>query len=185
MLPPADNRDRLAAEEKAVAGRAGRDPGAAEQLLGGQAKPARLRPRGKDQRVGSVDGPAIAFRDEGPLAEIEPGDHVIDELGADMPGLLRHLLHQPRALDRFGEAGVVLDLGRDGELAAGLHSLDEKGRQTGAGGIDRRGVAGRPAAQDQHTAMDGLRHERCSNRGLHICVGAGLCNQPLCPPRLV
>ena len=43
-------------------------------------------------------------------------------LGADMLGLLLHLLHQPGALDDVGEARVVLDVGGDGQLAARLNA---------------------------------------------------------------
>jgi hypothetical protein len=34
-----------------------------------------------------------------------------------------HLLHQPRPLDHVGEAGIILDIGGDGELPARLHAL--------------------------------------------------------------
>jgi hypothetical protein len=71
-------------------------------------------------------------------------DHVIgDETGADMLGLLLHLLHQPRALDDFGEARIVLDVGRDGELAAGLDAADHDRLQHRARRIDGGGAAGR------------------------------------------
>ena len=38
----------------------------------------------------------------------------------DVLGLGLHLLHQPGALDDVGEARIVLDVGGDGQLAAGL-----------------------------------------------------------------
>ena len=51
-----------------------------------------------------------------------------------------HLLHEPRPLDRLGEAWVILDIGCDGELAAWLDSLDQHGLQHGARRIDRRRI---------------------------------------------
>ena len=65
-----------------------------------------------------------------------------------MLGLLLHLLHQPGALDDVGEAGIVLHIGGDGELAAGLDALDQDRLQHGAGGIDRGRIAGRAGADD-------------------------------------
>ena len=81
-----------------------------------------------------------------------------DDLGADVLGLLLHLLHQPRALDDLGEARVVLDVGGDGELAAGLDALDQDRIQHGAGGIDRGRVAGGSGADDDDFRVGGLAH---------------------------
>jgi hypothetical protein len=67
---------------------------------------------------------------------------VADDLGADVLGLLLHLLHQPRALDDVGEARIVLDVGGGGHLAARHDALDEKRLQHGARGVDACGVAG-------------------------------------------
>jgi hypothetical protein len=72
-----------------------------------------------------------------------------------MLGLGLHLLHQPGALDRLGEARIVLDIGRDHELAAGLEAGDQDGLEQGAGGIDRGSIARRPRADDDHFRMGG------------------------------
>ena len=40
--------------------------------------------------------------------------------------LLPHQLHQLRPEDPFGEAGIVLDVGGDGELPARLHALEDE-----------------------------------------------------------
>ena len=82
-----------------------------------------------------------------------------DDPGADMLGLLLHLLHQPGALDDVREARIVLDVGGDGELAAGLDALDQDGFQHGARGIDGGGVAGRSRA-DNHDFGVGRRTHR-------------------------
>ena len=72
-----------------------------------------------------------------------------------MLGLFLHLVHQPGALDGVGEAGIILHLGGDGELAARLDAGDQGRLQHGARGIDGGGAAGRAAAQDDDFGMLG------------------------------
>ncbi len=72
-----------------------------------------------------------------------------------MLGLRAHLLHQPGALDRLGEARIVLDVGGDHQLAAGLEARQQQRLQHGARGVDRRGVAGRPRADDDDALVRG------------------------------
>jgi hypothetical protein len=81
---------------------------------------------------------------------------VADELGADMLGLGLHLVHQPGALDDVGEAGIVLDIGGDGQLAARLDAGDQHGLQQRAGGIDGGGVAGGARSNDQAAGVAGF-----------------------------
>ncbi len=81
-----------------------------------------------------------------------------DESGADLGRLFPHLLHQPRTLDHLGEARIVLHIGCDGELAAGLNALDEDRLQHGARRIDRGGVAGGAGADNHEFGVDRLRH---------------------------
>jgi hypothetical protein len=88
--------------------------------------------------------PLSQVRRNGRLERSALTDDVADELGADMLGLGLHLLHQPGALDDVGEARIVLDIGGDGQLAAGLDAGDQHGLQQGARGIDGGGVAGGP-----------------------------------------
>ena len=66
-----------------------------------------------------------------------------DELGAEALGLLAELRHELGAHDPVGEAGVVLDVGREHELAAGADALDDERVQVGARGVDRGGQPGR------------------------------------------
>ena len=145
----ADHDHFLVAVEEAVAGGAGRDAEALELLLGRQAEPARLRAGRDDQRVGGVDRAAVAdaARTGGGRSSTS-AMMSLTMLGADMLGLRLHLLHQPGALDDVGKAGIVLDIGGDGELAAGLQALDDDRLEHGARGIDRRRVAGRARADD-------------------------------------
>ena len=84
----------------------------------------------------------------GRVFEVEPDDIFAFDARADMLGLRLHLLHQPRALDRLGEAGIVLDVGGDHELAARLEARQQQRLQHRAGGVDRGRVAGRPGPDD-------------------------------------
>ena len=70
--------------------------------------------------------PEFAFEPERPLLEVDLHDLVHDDLGADVQRLALHLLHEPGTLDHVGEARIVLDVGGDRELAAGLRALDEQ-----------------------------------------------------------
>ena len=76
-----------------------------------------------------------------------------------------HLLHQPGALDDLGEARIVLDVGGDGELAAGLHALDQDRLEHGARRIDRGGVAGRAGADDDELGVGNFGHRKRSWAG--------------------
>jgi len=69
-----------------------------------------------------------------------------------------HLLHEPGALDRLGEARIVLDFGGDGELPARLDALHQRRLEHGARRIDRGGVAGGAAADDENLGMLHVRH---------------------------
>ena len=158
----ADHEHLLAAIEEAVAGRAGRNAEALELLLGRKIEPARLRAGREHDGVGEIDVAAVAFDAERALLEVEPGDVVGDEPRADVLGLLLHLLHQPRALDHLGEARIVLDVGRDGELAAGLHAADQDRLQHRARRIDRRRASGRAGADDDQLGMGDFRHAESS-----------------------
>ena len=154
----ADHHDFLAAIEKSVAGRAGRHAKALEFLFRGRAEPARLRAGGENDGFGEIDVAAVAGQAERPLPEFKLGDEIGDDLGADMGGLLLHLLHQPRALDHVGKARIVLHVGGDGELAAGLDALDQNRFEHRARGVDRGGVAGRAGTDDDDLGVDGGRH---------------------------
>ena len=101
----------------------------------------------------------IAFEPERPARQLDLVHVVGDDPGADMLGLLLHLLHQPGALDDVGEARIILDVGRDGELAAGLDALDQDRLQHGARRIDRGRIAGRARTDDDDLGVGGLTHE--------------------------
>ncbi|MCP1839205.1 hypothetical protein J2R78_002172 [Bradyrhizobium sp. USDA 4538] len=81
-----------------------------------------------------------------------------NDLGADMGRLLLHLLHQPGALDHIGEAGIVLDVGGDGELPARLDALDQHWLEHRARRVDRCGVTGGAGPDDDDLGMDRRGH---------------------------
>ena len=109
-------------------------------------------------RASAVQVPPPSSRTRNGRAERSTlGDEVEQQLGAAMRRLLRHLLHQPGALDDLGEARIVLDVGGDRQLAAGLQALDDDRRQIGAGGIDRCRQAGGTGADDQHLDVSARR----------------------------
>ena len=149
----ADDDHLLVAEKEPVAGRAGRHAKPAKRRLAGHAEPARLRAGRDDDRLADIAVARIAGRDKRPARQIERVDLVEDDAGSDMLGLFLHLLHQPGTLDDVGETGIVLDIGRDRQLAAGLHPGDHQRLQIGARGVDRGGVPGRPGADNQDPAV--------------------------------
>ena len=160
----ADDGDVLVAEEEAVAGRAPGDAVAGQLLLAGQAELAVGRAHREDDRAGAVDG-ALAVGDGLDLAgQVDRGDVVGDELGAEALGLGAHVVHEVGAHDAVREAGEVLDLGRVHQRAAGGHgALEDEGREVRARGVDGGGVA-RGAGADDDDVADGVRtgHVGCS-----------------------
>jgi hypothetical protein len=93
---------------------------------------------------------------EGPLGEVDLGDVVGDELGAEALGLGAEFLHELGAHDPVREAGVVLDVTGDHELAAEGEPLDDERFQVGPGGVERSRVSGGAAADDDHSAGFGI-----------------------------
>jgi hypothetical protein len=127
-------------------------------------QPAGLGAGGDDQGLGQVGVAGIARGADRPGSEIDAGDDVLDDGGADMLGLGAELVHQPGALDGFGEARVILDIGGDGQLPARLHPGDDQRRQPGPGGVDGRGIAGGAGAEDQQAGTVDIGHGLGSRR---------------------
>ncbi len=165
-----DHGDLLVPEEEAVAGRAGRHAVPAEPLLGREAQPDRRRPGCHDDGLGAV---LHAAR---PDPERAAGE--VDAVGLDVEDarpealcLLAEAEHQLGTLDPVGEARVVLDVGRDRELAAGLVAGQDDRREVRPGRVDGGRQAGRAGAQDQDVRLvgalcaGGRRGERGSEGG--------------------
>ena len=146
----ADDDHRLAAEEKPVAGRAGRDAEALERILARDAEPFGFSAGRQDDRLGGERSAAVAADDERPPSELERHHMFALDARAHMLGLGQHLFHQPRPLDRIGESGIVLDVGRGHQLSARLEAREHERLQKGARGVNRRRVGGRPGADNDN-----------------------------------
>ena len=75
---------------------------------------------------------------------------VINGSCAKTLGALLHFHTQSKSVDAFVKAGVVIDDIRQSHLTAGGELFYHYGVQTGAGSIQRGGVASRAAADDQY-----------------------------------
>ena len=116
---------------------------AAELLLLRQAQFLVRRARGEDDggrfmRLAGSGDHTLQMPGEPDL-----GDVVEHHLRAKLLGLLLQAVHQFGALDAARETGEVLHLGGVHEGAAGGDRTgDDERIEAGAGGVDRRGVAG-------------------------------------------
>ncbi len=97
---------------------------------------------------------------KGRLLSSSADDIFVLDARADMLGLRAHLIHEPRPLNRFGEAGVVFDVGGDHQLAARLVAREQERLHHGARGIDRRRIAGRPGTDDHEALAPGMRRSQ-------------------------
>src|SRR5262249_23653245 len=79
--------DLLVAKKEPVAGRASRNPKAAEDFLARKSEPPCLRAGRNDRGLAAVKISRIAGGNEGPMPQIDRNDRVEDNLGADMLGL--------------------------------------------------------------------------------------------------
>ena len=75
-------------------------------------------------------------------------------------GLGAHGGHQVRALDPVGEAGVVLDITGQHQLAARLGTGDDHWLQVGPRRIDRSRESGRAGSDDDDLGIDPTHPER-------------------------
>jgi len=148
----------LAAEKESVAGGATGNAIALKFFLAVETEPARLRAGRNNHGVGDKYIAAVGSAGKGALAEIDRANDIENNLGADMRGLRLHLLHQPWALNGGGKTRKIFNIGRDGQLAAGLHPLHQNGLHIGARGIDRGGIAGGASADDQAFGAMSLGH---------------------------
>ena len=158
----ADDRDRLLAEEEAVARRARRHAVAEQSLLVREPEHARGGAGADDDRARAEL--ALADPDaERRRREVDAVGVGGDELGAESLGLLAELDHQLGAEDAVGEARVVLDVGGEHELPARADALEHDRGEVGAAGVDGGGEAGRARTDDDDVVH--LRHSRPSLAG--------------------
>src|SRR5207244_1109796 len=110
-------------EEEPVTGGARRDAAPSELFLPRDAQPSGARAGRDDHGAGPpllVAGPDA----EGPRREVHTGGRLVQELAPEPAGLLLHVLHELGAEDPVGEPRVVLYLGGQHELAAGVDPLE-------------------------------------------------------------
>ena len=156
-----DNVQGLVTEDghSAIADSTGADSVLPVGLLAGQVQAAGVGACGDDDGVGGAGGCVIGAiaplspHLEGSLREVQLGDGLRDDLGAEALGLGAHVVHQFGAADALGESGEVLDVSGRRELAAGggavgEHALVEDGLELGAGKVDGGGVRTRAGADN-------------------------------------
>jgi hypothetical protein len=148
-----------------------------QRVLRFEAQPTGLRTGGDDDGVGGVAVARVGQTAERPVREIDFGNDVMLDDGANMARLRLHLLHQPRALNDVREARVIFDIRRYGELAAGLHSGDQNGVHVGTGRINRRREARWAGADDQDSGMMPLAHAVPYGRTVTRCKELPRCDK--------
>src|ERR1700675_467854 len=102
---------------------------------------------------------------ERPLREVDARDVVGEKLGAEPLGLASELAHQLRTHDPFREAGVVLYVARDHQLAAPLKAFDDEVLQSGAGAVEWSRISGWAAADDDQLANSVVVHISSKSTG--------------------
>src|ERR1035437_7277506 len=118
----ADDRDVLTAKEEAVA-RGARGESVAQVLLfTGNVQHERTSTRRENDRVGGDAGVSVASqpRTKGPDGGVEFVHFFDTQISAKARGLLAHLYHEFWSGDGLGKPRVVLDVGGEHDLAAGL-----------------------------------------------------------------
>ena len=91
------------------------------------------------------------------VAEVGAGEVRHAVFGAKAFSLFAHVLDQLRSHDSFGKAGKIFHERREGELAPGFVTFDDKRLQIGASRVQRGGVSGAAGAQDDDVA--GFAHD--------------------------
>ena len=113
---------------------------------------------GHDDGIARVLGVANRHLERA-LGEVDGGDLLGEELGAEASGLLSASHHQIGAHDAVWETGEVLDLGGEHQLAAGLIAgaaglaFDHERREVGARRVDGSGETGGPGTDDDHVMV--------------------------------
>ena len=156
----ADDDRLLVLEERGVAGRAVRDAAAGELLLAADLELLVLGAHRQDDGAGAgrSSSPTLTlWMPPGSSASSTSVAWSVRKRRAEALGLVAHRLHELRAHDPVAEAGVVLDLGRLLEQAAPEEALDDERLEVRARGVQRGGVAGRPAADDDDV-LDPVAH---------------------------
>ena len=167
----ADDQYRLALEEEAVAGRAGRHAVAHQPRLGFDAEQRAVAPV-ETISASQVNSSSLARKRNGRFERSTDSTSPVDELGAEARGLSAEPLHHLGPHQALGKARVVLDLGGDRQLAARLSAFDDQRREVRARGVESGREAGRTGAEDEDFVMlRGHTRLRPRFRGCAGCIG--------------
>ncbi len=155
-IAAADHGHILAAEEEAVARATIADAAADVFRLAGHCQMLRRRSGGHDDRFGAVRL-AMGFHGEGrAVQKIDLGHLFVDHPRAEMLGLPAHQLNHLRAGRRglgVKQAGVILYLAGEGNLAAELQAGEDDRFQQRPRGINSRRQSGRAGANDHDSFL--------------------------------
>ena len=165
----------------AVADGAGGDAAVPVRIGAGEVEASGDGPRGDDDGVGE-NGGRVGGDTEGAGREVDGGDGLGEDVGAEAEGLRAAAFHEVGAHDAVGEAREVLDIGGGGELPArgdvvGHPALEEHGLELRARGVDGRRVRGWGAPDDADA-----RAERRGSGSVHGCwlgLAAAVRGKPL------
>src|SRR5690349_16747132 len=144
----ADDRDLLVPEEEPVTGRTRGDAAPTESGLALEPEPQGRRPGRRDDGIGSIFD-AARPGPERPRREVDPLDVDIHDPRPETLRLLAELGHELRPQDSLGKAGVVLDVARDHQLAAGDDAGEDDRLEVRPCRVDRGGQPGGTGPDDQ------------------------------------
>ena len=151
-----DHRDHLFLEEGAIADGALRHAAALKLTLAGDAQLLRLAARRQDDEVGHI---LAVLRLDDFLVTVLPdgGDPGGLQIDAEFDRLVRHPLRQLGTGDVI-ETGIVLDRLGVEQLAARCAPLEQHGLDPCPAGVEGRGEASRPTADDHDVVSPVLLH---------------------------
>ena len=115
---------------------------------------------GYDDGIGQ-DGLGIGEDFEWGGREIDLGNSLSEDIGAEADGLGAAAIHEFNTVNTVRKSGEVLNVGGGGELAAGSDvvghpAFEEDGTELGAGGVDGGGVGSGTTADDAETGVEGF-----------------------------
>ena len=137
-VPASDGRDIEALEKKPVTNRARAHALPLQPLLAREPEPLRIRTGRHDNGTGFVEV-VVHPHLQRVVLEVHLRRVVVHELRVEPLRLLPPELHELRAENPVREAGVVLDVARDHELASRDLARDYQGPQVRAGRVDGGG----------------------------------------------
>jgi len=154
----ADDRYRLIPIKETIAGGAGRYAFTHECLFRRQSQITGRCAGGNDQRVAGVFA-RIANQSQRPLVEFYGVNLVENHFGTEPGGVFFKSRHQIRPHDPVGIGWPVINVGGGHELTALRHPGNQHRIEVGAGGINRRGIAGGAGTQDQYSGVFAFGHD--------------------------